>query len=93
MNRRQYTNEFKSEAVRLARSGDKTITQTAKDLGINDGLLHKWMKVYGTDSDRCGKPSPDEHEEFIRLRKELRRVTEERDILKKAVAYFAKEQL
>ena len=93
MKRRQYTSEFKQEAVRLAKSGEKSIAQTAKDLGIYEGLLHKWIKIYGTGSYTSGKPTPSEHEELLRLRRELKRVTEERDILKKATAYFAKEHL
>ena len=93
MKRRQYTNEFKLEAVRLAKSEEQSVAQTAKDLGIHDGMLHKWIKTYSTGNDSSGKPTPIEHEEVLRLRKELKRVTEERDILKKATAYFAKEHL
>ena len=92
MNRKQYTNEFKSEAVRLARSSEKPIAQIARDLGINENILYRWMKIFGSPSDGSGKITPNEHEELMRLRRENRVLKEERDILKKAAAYFAKEQ-
>ena len=92
MNRRQYTNEFKAEAVRLARSSGKPIAQVARDLGINENILYRWMKTFGSANDGSGKITPNEHEELMRLRREIRILKEERDILKKAAAYFAKEQ-
>jgi len=93
MNRRQFTSEFKLEAVRLAESKQKTIAQTARDLGINESLLYKWVNAFGTGNNDYGKPTPNEHEELLRLRRENKILKEERDILKKAAAYFAKEQL
>jgi transposase len=87
---RQYTNEFKLEAVRLAERGDRPVAQIARELGLNDTVLYRWKKLYGKRAD--GKSiTPEEHEELIRLRREVRRVTEERDILKKAVSIFSKE--
>ena len=90
MNRRKHSNEFKMEAVRLAERGDVPIRQLAKDLGICDGLLHKWIKQFGTGPNGV-RMTPDEREELIRLRRELRIVKEERDILKKATAFFARQ--
>jgi transposase len=92
MNRRQYTNEFKTEAVGLARSGGKPVAQIARDLGIKENILYRWMKIFGSPNDGSGKITPNEHEELTRLRREIRVLKEERDILKKAAAYFAKEQ-
>lgn len=90
MNRRKHSNEFKMEAVRLAQQGDVAVTQVARDLGIHESLLHKWIKQFGKKPDGS-QITADEHEELIRLRRELRIVKEERDILKKATAFFARE--
>jgi transposase len=90
MNRRKHSNEFKLEAVKLAERGEVPVSQVARDLGICESLLHKWISQFGTRSNGY-RVTPDEHDELIRLRRELRIVKEERDILKKATAFFAKE--
>lgn len=90
MNRRKHSNEFKLEAVKLAERGDVPVVQVAQDLGICESLLHKWIKQFGKRSNGS-RFTPEEHEELVRLRRELRVVKEERDILKKATAFFAKE--
>lgn len=90
MKYRKYTTEFKLEAVRLAEYEGVSAAQVARDLGIRDSVLYKWMKLFGTKSDGT-QVTPDEHEELIRLRRENRVLREERDILKKATAFFAKE--
>jgi transposase len=92
MNRREFTNEFKAEAVRLARSSGKPVAEVARDLGVKENNLYRWMQTFGSPKDGSGKITPSEHEELIRLRRENRILTEEREILKKAAAYFAKEQ-
>jgi transposase len=90
--RSRYTLEYKVEAVRLVRSG-QSIAAVARTLGISDQTLHNWIKA----SDRGGlagassKPVSAEQMEISRLRAELARTKMERDILKKATAYFAKE--
>ena len=91
--RRAFTPEFKAEAVRLCRVGDRTITQVAVDLDLTETALREWVKRADIDA---GKGPPDalttaEREEMARLRRELKRVTMERDILKAAATYFAKE--
>ncbi len=91
--RRAFTPEFKAEAVRLCRVGDRTITQVAADLDLTETALREWVKRADIDA---GKGPPDalttaEREEMVRLRRELKRVTMERDILKAAATYFAKE--
>lgn len=94
--RTRYSKEFKLEAVRLLELGQKPATQLALELGIRRNMLHKWqaqLRNKGTSEAFRGpgaKPL-DELSEVERLRRELKKVTEERDILKKAAAYFAKE--
>ncbi|PHZ86388.1 transposase [Paremcibacter congregatus] len=86
-----YTSEFRESSVKLALETDQPVAQTAKNLGINISTLHTWISKYGV---ALGKPSPlNEHhfDEIKRLKKELAQVTQERDLLKKAAAYFAKE--
>ncbi len=88
--RKKHSDEFKMEAVRLAEQEDVTAVQVARDLGISDSVLYDWIKKFGSRSE--GSPvTADERAELIRLRRELRIVKEERDILKKATAFFAKE--
>ncbi len=88
--RREFTNEFKLDAVKLAERGEVSVAQVARDLGLHETVLRRWMQRYGKRSNGT-RLTPDEHEELIRLRREVRRVTEERDILKKAVSIFSKE--
>ncbi len=88
--RRKFTNEFKMEAVKLAERGEVPVAQVARELGLNETVLRRWMGLYGKRAG-ANRLTPEEHEELIRLRREVRRVTEERDILKKAVSIFSKE--
>jgi len=78
------------EAVRLSERGDVPVAQVAGELGLHETVLRRWMAKFGTKGNGS-RVTPDEHDELIRLRRELRRVTEERDILKKAVGIFTKE--
>ena len=91
--RRAFTAEFKTEAVRLCRVGDRTIRQVAEDLDLTETALRAWVKQADIDG---GKGPPEalttaEREEMARLRREVKRLTMERDILKAAATYFAKE--
>ncbi len=91
--RRKFTREFKQEAVRLAASGDRSVAKVAEDLGIDDSVLRRWMKEHQGDPGQSfpGKGRLKERdEELRRLERELARVKEERDILKKAVAIFSR---
>jgi transposase len=90
--RSQYTLEFKQEAVRLVRSGQR-VAAAAGILGIAEQTLHNWLKAdrEGKLSDTAVKPVSAEQMEIARLRKELAEARMERDILKKATAYFARE--
>ena len=92
----RFSKEFKVEAVRLLESGQKPPTQLALELGINRNQLYKWqeqLKKTGTDAAfrGPGRKPLDLLSEVERLKRELQKVTEERDILKKAAAYFAKD--
>ena len=92
--RARYTLEFKLEAVRLVQSG-QSIAAVSRVLGIADQTLHNWVKAQsqGRLSGPDSKPVSAEQMEISRLRAELARVKMERDILKKATAYFAKESM
>jgi transposase len=93
--RRKYTREFKVEAVRLVTDQNRSISEVAGNLGINPSLLLRWRKQLEADGAVAfpghGKLKPEE-EEIRRLRKELADTRQERDILKKAMAYFVKER-
>jgi transposase-like protein len=92
--RGKYTLEFKLEAVRLVKGG-QTVSVTAKILGIPSQTLDNWVRLSnkGQLKGAGDKPVSPEQMELARLRAQLARVTMERDILKKATAYFAKESL
>jgi transposase len=93
--RKSFTREFKLEAVRLLELGQKPAAQLALELGIRRNMLHKWQEELRSKGSAAfggrGRKPRDQQGENERLREELRKVTEERDILKKAAAYFAKE--
>jgi len=90
--RQRFTRDFKLEAVRLLELGQKPATQLALELGIRRNMLYKWQRELGAKGTKAfpgrGRTGQSEIE---RLKAELEKVTEERDILKKAAAYFAKE--
>jgi transposase len=89
-----YSNEFKESSVKLALESKNTITQTARDLGIKLSTLHTWItKHSGSKAVKAANDDNNLHEELKRLKKEITQVTMERDILKKAAAYFAKQTL
>jgi transposase len=86
-----YTSEFKESAVKLAVESDQPITQTARELGLNPNTLHTWISKYSKPKTAVERTDEHIYDEVKRLKKELARVTQERDLLKKATAYFAKE--
>jgi transposase len=92
---RTFTHEFKTEAVRLAQTSGKSLTQVARDLGIADSTLHHWCKQLSQYGEQAfpgsGHQAPQE-EELRRLKRELEIVRQERDILKKVVAIFSRPQ-
>lgn len=94
--RRRFSREFKLEALKRLEAGDKPATQLAAELGIRRNMLLKWREQLRTEGERAfggaGRPPKSQQSELVRLKAELKRVTEERDILKKAAAYFAKRR-
>ena len=90
----RYPAEFKESSVKLAPESDQPMSQTARELGVNPKLLYNWVNKYsGTNQKSYPIKTDPASEEIKRLKKELSRVTLERDILKKAAAYFAKDAL
>ena len=85
-----YPSEFKESAVKLAIESSNAIVQTAKELGINVNTLHTWIRQYSKPKE-ANMREINNLDEIKQLKKELVRVTQERDLLKKAAAYFAKE--
>ena len=92
--RKQFTPEFKREAVQLLVSGSRPASDLARELGIRRNQLYKWQREFqarGTGAFPGSGARKERTTEIVRLKRELARVTEERDILKKAAAYFARE--
>jgi transposase len=92
--RRSFTPEFKAEAVRIARTPGKTIAQAARELDLTENSLRAWVKQAEADEhpEPQGPLTTDERAELTRLRRELRTAEQELDFLKKAAAYFARNQ-
>jgi transposase len=93
--RRQFDRAFKQEAVKLSQQVGRTVAQVGESLGINANMLRRWQREFGTEGPQAFRGQGQrtmEAEETWQLQRQLRRVTEERDILKKALAYFAEHQ-
>jgi transposase len=94
MARRIFSREFKVEAVRLVQERGVSIAQASRDLDLNDNVLRRWIREMSSDPSQAfpgrGQMKADELE-VEKLRREVIRLRAERDILKKAAAYFAKE--
>jgi len=91
--RRAFTKEFKAETVRLVVEGKRTSAEVARDLDLTESALRQWVRQSEVDAGR-GKPgalTTEEREELGRLRREVKTLRLEREILKKAAAFFAKE--
>ncbi|MGH2791587.1 MAG: transposase [Actinomycetota bacterium] len=89
--RRTFTPEFKAEVVELCRAGDRSIAQVARDLGLNQTTVRNWVNPAAVDAGVGDGVTSAERDEIARLRKEVRVLREDRDILKRATAFFAKE--
>ena len=86
-----YPLEFRREAVELLKRGGKSVPVLARELGVSPQSLRNWARQIEIDEGRRGGLSSDERDELRRLRRENRILTEEREILKKAAAFFAKD--
>ena len=95
MGRRSFCREFKLEAGRLVRARGVSVAQAARDLDLHPNMLRNWVREFSTDPADAfpgqGQMKP-EQAEIERLRREVQKLKAERDILKKAAAYFAKDQ-
>jgi len=86
-----YPAEFKLEAVRLVKESGRRISEVARDLGVTGESIRNWIRQYEIDNGEREGLSTSEREELQRLRRETRILKEEREILKKAAAFFAQE--
>jgi transposase len=91
--RKTYDRQFKLDAVNLVVNGERSVSEVARDLGIEPNMLHRWKRKLTTKGSESfpgkGRLSSQE-EELRRLRRELEQVKEDREILKKALAFFSK---
>ena len=89
--RRSFSDEYKTEVVELCRTSGKSIAQVARDLGIGETAVRRWVAQAEIDTGRRPGLTTEEHAELVALRKENRVLREERDLLRRATAFFAKE--
>ena len=91
--RRKFTREFKADVVRLCRTGSETIGEVCRRLDLTESAVRAWVKQVHVDEvgGTLDALTTEERKELVRLRRELKQVRMERDILKKATAFFAKE--
>ena len=88
--RQKYDEEFKKNAVRLSYASNRTIKEVAEDLGVIESMLYRWRKRYTPKGDKTQYATMEEENRSLRL--EVAELSMERDMLKKAAAYFAKNQ-
>ena len=89
--RRSFTTEFKAEVVALARRGDRSIGEICRDMDLVESAVRRWIARADVDEGRRDGMTSTEHEEIAALRKRVRVLEEEREILKKAARFFAAE--
>lgn len=87
----QYPPEFRAEALRLYRSSDRSVSEVARELGISPETLRNWVNQNKIDAGEREGLSTEEREELRRLRKEVKTLRQEKEILRKATAFFARE--
>jgi len=91
--RRKFSREFKFEAVKLVKDRGVSVAQAARDLDVHENVLRKWLAADVRNESAGAGVAKSEQAEVVRLRKENAKLRMERDILKKAAAYFAKESM
>jgi len=91
--RREYTPEYRAEVVRLCQVGDRSVGKICKELGLTESAVRTWIRRAETEAGHgpAGSLTESERDELVRLRKENKKLQMERDILKKATAFFANE--
>ena len=89
--RRDFSEAFKADAVRLVRETGKTVSAAARELDLTESALRQWVRDAEREARRTGALSSGERKELEQLRREVRTLRMERDILKKAAAFFAKD--
>jgi transposase len=89
--KKHYSEEFRKSSAQLAVDSDQSIAKTAEDLGIKDTTLYNWVSKYCPNRSQTSNDPTSMAEELRQLKKENMRLKQERDILKKAAAYFASE--
>ncbi|MFN8110072.1 MAG: transposase [Thermoleophilia bacterium] len=92
----KYTAEFRAEALELVRSSGQPMAEVARSLGISDGTLGNWVKAEREAQERGADPqalTESERQELVRLRREVAELRMDREILRKAAAYFARETM
>jgi transposase len=87
--RRAFTDSFKADVVELCRKGDRSVAEVARELDLTETAVRRWVHQAEIDAGQRPGLTSSEHEELVRLRKENRVLREERDILKRATAFFA----
>ena len=89
--RRKFTDEYKAEVVQLVRTSGKSVGQVARDLDLTETGVREWVQKAEVEQGKRAGLTAAEREELVRLRRQVRVLEEERTILKKAAAFFAKE--
>ena len=89
--RSRFTREFRIEAVRLAREPGNTFASVGRDIGITGAAVRQWAKRLATEEDPAARKAREEHAELVALRRRVRVLEEEREILAKAAAFLARE--
>lgn len=89
--RRKYTQEFREDVLNMLKTGDKNVATLSRELGIAEQVIYRWNKKYNLDENKEIEKVTDQEKELRALRAKLADVTEERDILKKAVSIFSKQ--
>jgi transposase len=89
--RRSFTPEFRAEVVALCMKGDRSVGEVARDLDLTETSVRNWVRQAEIDAGGREGLTTEERQEMARLRKEVRVLREERDILKRAVSFFARE--
>ena len=90
--RKRFDKEFKISAVKMLLEGSQSLSSVARDLGIADNTLQNWKKKYLQENNKTTEEPVVDMAEYKRLVRENRKLREQRDILKKAVAYFSQEE-